>query len=34
MFPDLDQIWYVVEADGHIAIDLTSALVNGHDYLE
>jgi hypothetical protein len=32
MLPEIDQIWYV-EADGHVAIDLTSALVNGHDVL-
>ncbi len=33
MIPDVDQIWYV-EAEGYVAIDLTSALVNGHDKLE
>lgn len=33
MIPDVDQIWYV-EAEGYGAIDLTSALVNGHDELE
>ena len=32
MIPGVDQIWYV-EADGHVAIDLTSALLNGHDEL-
>jgi hypothetical protein len=29
----IDQIWHV-EAEGYVAIDLTSALVNGHDELE
>lgn len=32
MLPGIDQIWYL-EADGCVAIDLTSALVNGHDEL-
>src|SRR5687768_15754876 len=32
MLPGIDQVWYV-EADGYVAIDLTSALVNGHDEL-
>jgi hypothetical protein len=31
--PGVDQIWYV-DAEGYVAIDLTSALVNGHDELE
>jgi len=33
MTPGVDQIWYV-EADGYVALDLTPALVNGHDELE
>jgi hypothetical protein len=32
MLPGIDQIWYV-EADSCVAIDLTSALVNGRDVL-
>jgi len=32
MLPNLDQLWYV-EAEGYIVIDLTDALVNGHDVL-
>jgi hypothetical protein len=32
MFPGIDQVWYV-EAEGYVAIDLTSALLNGHDEL-
>jgi hypothetical protein len=32
MMPGIDQIWYV-EADGYVAIDLTSALKDGHDEL-
>jgi len=32
MLPGIDQVWYV-EAEGYVAIDLTSALVNGHDVL-
>lgn len=32
MLPGIDQVWYV-EAEGYVAIDLTSALVNGHDEL-
>jgi len=30
MLPNLDQLW-CVEAEGYIVIDLTDALVNGHD---
>jgi hypothetical protein len=33
MISGVDQIWYV-EAEGCVAIDLTSALLNGHDELE
>ena len=33
MIPGVDQIW-CVEADGYVAIDLTSALLKGHDVLE
>jgi hypothetical protein len=33
MTAGVDQIWYV-EAEGYVAIDLTSALVNGHEELE
>ena len=33
MIAGVDQIWYV-EAEGYVAIDLTSALVNGHEELE
>lgn len=32
MIPGCDQIWYV-EAEGYVALDLTPALVNGHDEL-
>ena len=32
VLPGIDQIWYV-EAEGHVAIELTPALVGGHDVL-